>query len=90
MGITKPEPIKRIYQIVTNRRLKQIARMIKLPRTRMKAKLSVKYKTKNEKYQRNIVNKAIELYNIILDEIKELDKRKFSQKLKRIFIEDVT
>ena len=48
----------------------------------------MKYKNKNEEYRKNMMSKALELFNKLPDDMKELPKKKFQMKLKKMRIDD--
>ena len=74
------------HSIQFSRRPIQLACQIRFPRTRSKAKLSLKIKSKNEKYDRNALTQAIKIYNQIPDNMKLLPPKKFAMALKKLWI----
>ena len=80
------EAIKFAHDIYISRRPIQILQKIRLPRTRNTAKLSLKYRKNNEKYQRNLIVQSISLYNMIPDDMKLLTPKRFKNALKKQWI----
>ena len=74
------------HSVQFSRRPIQIARQIRFPRTRSKAKLSLKIKSKNEKYDKNAITQAIKTYNKIPEDMKLLPPKKFAMALKKLWI----
>ena len=77
-----------MHIIVAQRKPRWILNHLRMLRSRMKGKIAAKYKSQNEKYQSNLIIKSLKLYNEIPDDIKELQRKKFHQKMMNIKIED--
>ena len=75
-----------IHKMMVTGKPKQLMKLIRIPRTRIKAKMTTKYTPKNQQYLTNHVLQAIQQYNKLDDEIKELDVKKFKKKLKKIYL----
>ena len=82
------EAAKFAHSVQTNRRPLQIARKIRMPRTRSKAKPAMKYRRKNDKYDANLISKSLRIYNTIPESIKNLSRKKFAKRIKTIWITD--
>ena len=65
------EAAKFAHSVQTNRRPLQIARKIRMPRTRSKAKPAMKYRRRNDKYDANLISKSLRIYNTIPESIKK-------------------
>ena len=88
-------PIQTIYKrtvfyfhkILSKRKPRQICELIRLPRTRSKAKLSLKTKTKGSRLERNMISQAIKMYNTLPEDMKRMSVKDFKTKLKKIQLE---
>ena len=80
------EAAKFAHKIYFSRRPAQILRQIRMPRTRSKAKLSIKYKKKHEKYDHNLIVQSLKTYNNIPDELKDLPPKKFGEMIQNFWI----
>ena len=68
-----------------SRRPKQISTMIRFPRSGGQAKLGLKYRSKNEKYDRNLIVRSVKIYNTLPKDIKQLLPKKFNKAIRRLW-----
>ena len=57
-----------------------------MPRMKKTAKMTLKFKNNNEKYERNLIAQSLKIFNSILNEIKMLKSKKFSNKILKIWL----
>ena len=74
------------HRIQISRKPIQILNQVRMPRTRQKAKISIKYKKNNEKYDRNLISQSFKLYNLLPEDLKSLKPSKLKNAIKKIWI----
>ena len=73
-----------IHQIVSTRRPEKVIDLIKMPRTRTKAKMTTKHRPRTKIYPRTTISAGIDLYNQLPDELKSLDDKEFKRRIKKM------
>ena len=73
------------HDLLSKRKPKQILRTVRTPRSRNKARVSLKYKHLSSKFERNVIHQAIKVYNEnIPDHMKTLNTKEFRKDIKKI------
>ena len=80
------EAVKFQHSIQINRRPLQILKQIRMPRTRTRAKPTLKYRKKHDRYDDNLIAKSLQIYNNVPDSIKNLPTKTFAKKIRSTWV----
>ena len=75
-----------IHKILIMNRPKQIMKLIRKPRSRNNVAISIKRKRKHENYDRNVIFQALQIYNKMPEDLKNLRPKQITQKLRKMII----
>ena len=48
----------------------------------------MKYRSKNEKYDRNLIVRSVKIYNTLPEDMKQLPPKKFNKAIRKIWIRE--
>ena len=80
------EAVKFQHSIQINRRPLQILKQIRMPRTRTRAKPTLKYRKKHDRYDDNLIAKSLQIYNNVPDSIKNIPTKTFAKKIRSTWV----
>ena len=73
------------HNTLSKRKPKQIVKLIRMPRTRAQAKLSIKYKHSSSKFERTLIYQAVQVYNEnVPNDLKSLEAKEFKKKIRKM------
>ena len=78
--------LKMIHKILIMNRPKQITKLIRKPRSRNNVAISIKRKRKHENYDRDVILQALQIYNKMPEDLKNLRPKQITQKLRKMII----
>ena len=87
--ILKKESAKFAHKIIYNNEPKAITNLIRKPRTRSTAEISLENHPKTLKFKRNFLNKIHQIYNQFPSEIRTLPPKRFKNVLKKMELNDL-
>ena len=78
--------IKLIHKIVTTKRPPEIVKKLRLQRSRNCCGISIQQTPRTDIFKKNMINKSYQLFNIIPEEIRGENPKKFKESLKKLYV----